>query len=346
MLDKLLADAEALRTEVQTDAATSQQKLAAACAAVRAAITGGETTGSPIKDVLCMRVSRLDSTMLAQYEAIDAALKGKVGQLVLVAFDESVRTKHTFTGHGNEYTVMRKGILGVLARDALQRSTDLTKHTLSIPTSMFASLGEYSLTVQQGAISEGSYSFNWGTFVADPNEMPYYRMHEGSCVPNVQVIAGNAEVLAYVEKRAFSLGCLSIDVVLRASLLFHMNIPLTDRIIAAYESTVALDCARLTGLRREAEYVSATLADLRRARLEKQPFMLLDRQTMLNALDAEKFQRTEKELVRRLGEIHTEVVRVFGNGGTSNVGLLLPYFHSHPIIPWARGYMLESEMNK
>ncbi len=344
MLEQLIRDAEAARTSAQSQHVATEQAITESHAAIRHAIENGETTGNVIQDALLFRCGHIDPTICAQYEAINSSLKGKAGQLILLSFDKSICTKHTFTGVGNEYQVVRMGVVGVLLGDSLVRRGVSKRAWLGIPVTAALLLDRSVHKIAEHMLAEESHGLDWLTFVADDGigHTPVYHL-EGYCAPNVRIHAGNDEVLAYVEECRFARGSLSVDAVLHASLTLGLQVSLTERIRKAYENSVALDRARLTGLRREAAYIHATLSDLRCARQEKQPFLLLDRQTVLDASDVEKLARAEKELVRRLDDINTEVASVFGRDG-KNVGLRLAYFRDHPVIYWGRNLLASLEL--
>ncbi len=339
MLEQLIRDAETARKSAQSHKVVLAQSITEAHAAIRRAIDSGETTGSVIKDALLYRHGHIDATMQARYEAIDASLKGKVGQLVLLSFDKSICTKHTFTGDGNEYQVMRMGVVGVLMGDSLVRRSVSHRAWLGIPVTSALLLDRSVHKIAEHMFAEESHGLAWMTFVPSNtlDRTPVYHLHK-YCEPNVRIHAGNEEVLTYVEQRRFATGYLSIDAVLRATLMLGLRILLPPHIKEAYEATVALDRARLASLRRDAAYVQATLSDLRGARQYKQPFLLVDKKTMISAADAAAFERAEKELVGRLENIRGEVGRVFGRDG-NNVGLRLTEFCIHPEVIWGRRFL-------
>lgn len=332
MLDKLIQDAEAARKRHVVQQAVGTATLAAAHAAIRRAIEQGETTGSVIKDALLLRSGYIDPAMLVQYEALDASLKGKAGQLVLLIYNKSVRTKHTFTGNGDRYAAVRFGILGVLTGEALAPKDTTDRKWLKLPVDEVAHLDHI---IRKGlGISEDHFDMNWTTFVP-PATQPKHELEAWECAPDVQIHVGTDAVTTHAWKQWLGRGFVGPDTILRGALLLGFDVPLSDKQKAPYTHAALRDQARLQSLWYEHIYRSGLLRDLRAAPSAKIPFAHPDWQDVVEPTDAEKLKSAEQDLMHKLEQLREKVERIlkFPHG---NIALELRDFRGHPAVQWGR----------
>ncbi|MBM3271937.1 hypothetical protein FJY94_01465 [Candidatus Kaiserbacteria bacterium] len=97
---------------LEASLAKSREILAGHESALRDAIAAGAKTGDPMLD-LTMRCHHYDPVLVEKFRELDAELKGKTGEFVLVVFETRVMTCHRFLGP-NDYenrTMFRMALL-------------------------------------------------------------------------------------------------------------------------------------------------------------------------------------------------------------------------------------------
>jgi len=147
-LQQRLAAAASASTTADAEEARARSEIEA----MRASILAGETTGDRIRDYLIVKFGVIDESARERYEAINALMKGKTGELIVVHYTESVCTIHRFIGP-NEYENVRYVDIAILAGDELVFEFGEKDATCSLPIKSY-SQQEYRWTITEGTISE------------------------------------------------------------------------------------------------------------------------------------------------------------------------------------------------
>jgi len=141
-----------LAKNISDTAAQEKERVRKEIEAMRASIFAGETTGNVIQDYMIAKFGVIDETACERYEAINALLKGKVGEMIVIHHIESECRVHRFIGP-NDYEDVEYTSIAILTGDELAFTLKNNEARCTLPITVHADQ-KFRWKITKGTISE------------------------------------------------------------------------------------------------------------------------------------------------------------------------------------------------